>query len=232
MKMSQEPGPKVLSVDTSTPRGSVALLQGSTLRAEIRFHSETTHSACLLQAIERVLCTSDTELDQLQLVTVGVGPGSFTGIRIGMATAIGFAQSLAVPLAGVSGLDALAYQLTFLRMRIGIVLDAQRFQVYYAEYDMRSPRARVHSQPALWTPRALDRYLGSRRVYLAGDGVTRYGRELRVSRSGRRQQATVDLFLASAIARVALGRRRSWKRGLSLKMEPLYIRLPDALRKN
>src|SRR6059036_1572063 len=117
-------------------------MQGREGVAELRLHSQETHSARLLNSIHYLLSSSGWDLAKLELIAVGIGPGSFTGIRIGVATALGLAQSLSLPLACVSGLDALAFDLAYLRSRIGIVIDAQRMQVYYAEYIV-GPNGRV-----------------------------------------------------------------------------------------
>jgi tRNA threonylcarbamoyladenosine biosynthesis protein TsaB len=221
---------KVLALDTSTTRGSVALLAGNEVIADLRLMSRDQHSERLLGSIDFLLRNSAWTLAQLNLIAVGIGPGSFTGIRIGVSTALGLAQSLSCPLACVSGLDALAHEMGFLDGRIGIVMDAQRLQVYYAEY--RAGQGKVHRvrRPALWFPQDLEPELGRKRVYVAGDGAVRYASELGISTTGRRRLVVMDLFLAVAIARLALTRRRSWRCGDYLKAEPLYIRPPDALR--
>ncbi len=232
MIMAQTSSLSVLSIDTSSPRASVALMLGPEVVAELRLQSRETHSARLLTSVEYLLSCSGWELEKVQLIAVGIGPGSFTGIRIGVATALGLAQSLSLPLASVSGLDALAHDMAYLHGRIGVVMDAQRMQIYYAEYVV-STKGRVHpaGRCGLWFPSDLDRALGRRRLYLAGDGLLRYWRELRVSSSGNRRLIERDLFLAPAIARLALSRERSWREGQYLTAEPLYIRPPDALRK-
>jgi tRNA threonylcarbamoyladenosine biosynthesis protein TsaB len=226
----RKPVLKILALDTSTTRGSVALLAGEETIADLRLLSKDQHSERLLGSIDFLLRNSGWTLAQLNLIAVGIGPGSFTGIRIGVSTALGLAQSLSCPLACVSGLDALAHEMGFLNGRVGIVMDAQRLQVYYAEYNAGQGRVRRVRGPALWFPRDLEPALGRKPVYVAGDGAVRYARELRISATGRRRLVVMDLFLAAAIARLALARRRSWRSGDFLKAEPLYIRPPDALR--
>lgn len=239
-------GPKtlrVLALDTSSPRGSVALLEGGEVRGEIRLAAEISHSERLLRSIEFVLESCLRKLDEIELVAVGIGPGSFTGIRIGVATALGLAQTLERPLAGVSGLDALGTALGRVAgeianaprksacIAIGIVMDAGRGQVYYSGYGASARRIRRVGRPILCDPSELARTLGRRRVLLAGDGAERYARELGIGRSSPRRLVAVDPFLAAEIGRVALSRPASWRQGAELEAEPLYIRLPDALVK-
>ena len=207
-------------------------MQGPDVVAELRLHSQETHSVRLLNSVEYLLSCLSWELEAIQLVAVGSGPGSFTGIRIGIATALGLAQSLSRPIARVSGLDAIAHDMAYLQGRIGVVIDAQRSQVYYAEYVVGlNGRTRLRGKPGLWAPADLDRTLGRKRLYLAGDGAMRYCRELRISSSRTRRLIERDLFLAPSIGRVALSRKWSWRKNEYLTAEPLYIRPPDALSK-
>ncbi len=233
MIMPPDKSIRVLSIDTSSSRGSVALMRAAELVAELRLLSQETHSGRLLNSVEFLLSLSGWYLRDVQLIAVGIGPGSFTGIRIGVSTALGLAQTLSCPMAAVSGLEALAHESAFVKGRIGIVMDAQRSQVYYAEYLAGATgRLRLVQKPGVWFPRDLDRALGRRRLYVTGDGAERYWKELGMSESGLRRFLKKDLFLAPGIARLALRRKRSWRRGEFLTAEPLYIRPPDALRKS
>jgi tRNA threonylcarbamoyladenosine biosynthesis protein TsaB len=221
---------KVLSIDTATSRGSVSLLEGSELVAELRLQSPETHSARLLRSIEFLLANAGWELAALELVAAGIGPGSFTGIRIGVATGLGLAQALSLPFAGISCMDALARRSGLPEGRLGIVRDAQRAQVYYAEYTRRYPYVRREVKPFLCHPGAWREQTPLRGLHLVGDGVARYRKELGVSRTGWPRHIETDLFLSGDIGRLAHLRKRFWLRGDSLQAEPLYIRPPDAMR--
>lgn len=220
---------KILSLDTSTPRGSVALLEGRVLTAELRVLSLETHSARLLSSVDVLLRNAGWNLADLGLVVAGIGPGSFTGIRIGVATAMGLAQTLSIPFAGISNLDALAHQAAGIDGRIGVVMDAQRSQLYFSEYLSNHGKIRHLGKPKLMYPSDLRRYLRGSRLYLIGDGVVRYAHELKLPSAGWPRLVEVDLFLAAALGRLALGCKRSWRSGEFLQSEPLYIRPPDAL---
>ena len=222
---------KVLALDTSTPRGRAALLEGRELVAELRLLSLETHSARLLASIEFLLKGAGWSLEDLGLIAAGIGPGSFTGIRIGVATALGLAQTLSIPFAGVSGLDALARRLPGIDGRIGVVMDAQRAQVYYAEYVSLKGRIRKAGKPVLMYPADLRLHLRGAHLFLIGDGALRYSKELSLPRSGGLRLVEVDLFLAAALGRLALERRRSWRSGEFLAADPLYIRPPDAVKR-
>jgi tRNA threonylcarbamoyladenosine biosynthesis protein TsaB len=230
MTMPEQQAYKVLSLDTSSPRGSVALLQGKDVIGELRLASLETHSSRLLKSIDFLLETAGWNLRDLDLVAAGIGPGSFTGIRIGVATALGLAQSLDVPFAGVSGMDALARQNSFVQGRIAVVMDAQRSQVYYAEYMVNQNRLRRVCKPSLLYPAALRQQIQGRGIVLIGDGANRYFSKIGTNHSDRARFVTADLFLATGIGRLAQSRKKTWKTGAALQSEPLYIRPPDATK--
>jgi tRNA threonylcarbamoyladenosine biosynthesis protein TsaB len=230
MTMPQKLSLKTLSLDTSSVRGSIALLKGEDVIGELRIASLETHSARLLRSIDFLLESAGWVLKDLNLVSVGIGPGSFTGIRIGVATALGLAQSLGIPFAGVSGLDALALQNSFLLGKIAVIMDAQRAQVYYAEYIGEEGRIRCAGKPSLYYPAALEKQLKRRKIYLIGDGACRYFSKFGKLQGDWPRFIEVDLFLAAGIGRLALNRKRTWRTGEALQSEPLYIRPPDATR--
>jgi tRNA threonylcarbamoyladenosine biosynthesis protein TsaB len=230
---------KILALDTSSPRGSIALLEDDELTAELRLTSSDTHSARLLSGVEYLLSAAGWKLEECGLIAAGIGPGSFTGIRIGVATALGLAQSIGCALAPVSGLDALASAVARLLAEpdregpaIAIAMDASRGQIYYAEYRVRRGRLHAAVRPSLRSPDLARATMGNRRMLVAGDGAVCYAAELGIARGGgRRRLVSLDLFLACPVGRLALSRKRSWVRGEYLAAEPLYIRPPDALVK-
>jgi tRNA threonylcarbamoyladenosine biosynthesis protein TsaB len=223
--------PRILALDTSTPRGSVALLAGRDMRAEVRLHSVATHSESLLQSIKFLVNSQGWTLPDLDLIAAGIGPGSFTGIRIGVATALGIAQAASIPFAQVSGLDALAQQVSHLTGRIGAVLDAHRAQAFYAEYMASGGRIRTVRRPALVDNLDLEHHLKDRHLYLVGDHDVCRRAEKGCTGDHWPRIVPADLFLAAAIGQLACGNRRKWRSGEYVPAEPLYIRPPDALRK-
>jgi len=208
----------------------VAVLEGREVLGELRLVIPDTHSAQLLNSVEFLLQRIGWSLPTLELVAAGTGPGSFTGIRIGVASAIGLAQSLGIPFAGISGLDALAAQLPIPESRVAAVMDAQRAQVYFAEYERKRGKIKLIGRPALCFPSDLRKRIAGRRLYLAGDGAERFERELGIPESGWPKLLKADLFLACGIGRLAIERKRCWRSGKFLQSEPLYIRPPDAIR--
>lgn len=126
---------KILAVDTSQKTVSTALMADNVILADIFVNSGRHHSEILLQAIEEVFRLAGLEPDEMDLFAVTIGPGSFTGLRIGAATIKGLALSTGKPVVGVSTLDVLALNSTpAVRRMICPMLDAQRNQVYTALY--------------------------------------------------------------------------------------------------
>ncbi|RLA79201.1 MAG: tRNA (adenosine(37)-N6)-threonylcarbamoyltransferase complex dimerization subunit type 1 TsaB, partial [Deltaproteobacteria bacterium] len=116
---------RVLGIETSTDMGGVALVEDGVLRAEWTWNLPRGHSVRLIPAVEAVLKGLDWRVEDLDGVAVGVGPGSFTGLRIGLATAKGFALALGKPIVGIPSLDAMVYGLPSSRPLCAIT-DAKR----------------------------------------------------------------------------------------------------------
>ncbi len=228
--MPAKPLPKILAFDTASDRASLALLEGPEVVAELRLQAHQRHSELLLSSVDFLLDRMGWQIGELGLVAVGIGPGSFTGIRIGIATALGIAQSLSIPLAGISGLDAIAYQIAAYTDRLAVILDAQREQVFYAEYQAINGRIRPIGKPRLLSRLDLEPLLAQGRLCIAGD-VTPYATKVsHTEQRDRPRLLAVDLFLAPAIGRLAWSSKRTWRSGKYLKCEPLYIRPPDAFK--
>ncbi|MEW5784933.1 MAG: tRNA (adenosine(37)-N6)-threonylcarbamoyltransferase complex dimerization subunit type 1 TsaB [Bacillota bacterium] len=121
-------------MDTATLACSTALLQDECLLAEFTLNIRKTHSERLMPLVDAMLAEAGLEREQLNAVAVAAGPGSFTGIRIGVATARALAQGLAIPAVGVSTLEALAEGIAAPGVLICPLLDARRNQVYTALY--------------------------------------------------------------------------------------------------
>jgi tRNA threonylcarbamoyladenosine biosynthesis protein TsaB len=221
---------RTLALDTSSARGSVALLQGREIVGEVRLKTLLTHSATLLCSVEFLLGRAEWKLQNINLVAAGIGPGSFTGIRIGVATALGVAQSLRIPFAGVSGLDALASQAGIADGRIFVVMDAQRSQVYCGEYGVVKGRLRRTTRPSLKSSFELEFRMRKRQMYIVADLNLRCLENLKKTGEEWPRVKAADMFLAAAIGRLAQERKRTWKSGEYLAAEPVYIRPPDALR--
>jgi tRNA threonylcarbamoyladenosine biosynthesis protein TsaB len=125
---------RVLALETSTLAGGVALVDGERLVAEYVLDVSVTHSERLLAAVDRVLADARWGPRDLQGLAVSIGPGSFTGLRIGVSTAKGLAWALGVPIAAVPTLDAMAAAVPWAALPVCPVLEARRDEVYACLY--------------------------------------------------------------------------------------------------
>jgi len=125
---------RVLAVETSSLAGGVALLDGERLLAEYLLDVRATHSERLMPAIDRVLADTGWSPGDVEGLAVAIGPGSFTGLRIGLSAVKGLALALAIPIAAVPTLDAMAASLPFADLPVCPVLDARKGEVYASLY--------------------------------------------------------------------------------------------------
>ena len=124
----------LLAVDTSTTSCSVALFRGDRLLAEELYAAGKTHSRHLMSMIHRMLERCACEPGDIGGIAVTRGPGTFTGLRIGISTVKGLAAATGAPVVGVSSLAALAFPLAFNDCPVVAMIDARRGEVYYTQY--------------------------------------------------------------------------------------------------
>ena len=125
----------ILAIDTATQVSSVAVASADKLAAELTMQAKLTHSETLMPHIKEVLCMANVRKEQLEGIAVSIGPGSFTGLRIGLAAAKAMAYALDLPIVGVSTLKALAYHYPVPGLRIVSLLDAQKGNAYRESYE-------------------------------------------------------------------------------------------------
>jgi tRNA threonylcarbamoyladenosine biosynthesis protein TsaB len=124
----------VLALDTATPGGGLAILEDSRILGVVSTRVEETYSSRLFRHLEFLLSETRLELRSMDLFAVAAGPGSFTGLRVGLTAVKGWAEVLAKPIASVSGLEAVAAQVRGGSGLLVPVLDARRGQIYAGVY--------------------------------------------------------------------------------------------------
>ncbi len=165
---------RVLALDSSSLTGSIALCQGELLVAESLLNVRSTHSEKLLQQIDLLLGEAGWTLADIDLYAVVTGPGSFTGLRIGLATINGLAQVHGKPVIGVTSLSAVAMNLPLLEDPFCVFLDARKKEVYAQLFHWQDGQLTAVAEPTVCPPRDLLDSLDQRRVALVGDGVRLY----------------------------------------------------------
>jgi tRNA threonylcarbamoyladenosine biosynthesis protein TsaB len=220
----------ILGIESSTMTGSVALMDEERLIAEHTLNLRETHTSRLMPAIDKILKDASLVSKDLDGIAVSSGPGSFTGLRIGIATAKGLAQGWDVPVVGIPTLDGLAFNLLNCKDLVCPILDARKGEVYCALYKNRKRLTKY----MVWEPGRLLKKIGSRvkgqgsRVIFLGDGVEVYG-DLIKRRLGRKAvfaPKTRRLPSAASIAELGLKRLRRNKKSELLTLKPIYVRAP------
>lgn len=125
---------KILGIDTSTKTMSIALISDDQILGEINFYSNMDHSEKLVDNINFLLKSNDTKVEDLDLIGVAVGPGSFTGVRIGIATVKGLCEFRDIKTVPVSSLEILSRNFSSSK-HVAVAVDAKRNRVYGALYD-------------------------------------------------------------------------------------------------
>lgn len=164
---------RILAIEASSLVASVAILTDDIITAEYTVNHKKTHSQTLLPMIDEVCRMAETEPESLDAIAVSGGPGSFTGLRIGSATAKGLGQALGIPLVHVPTLDAMAYNMYGTDMLICPIMDARRSQVYTGIYSFEAGRLTVHMPSSAMAAGELLERLEEirRRTVFIGDGI-------------------------------------------------------------
>jgi tRNA threonylcarbamoyladenosine biosynthesis protein TsaB len=142
----------ILALDTSSPAGSLAILRDEKVIAVVSTWAEETYSARMFRHLEFLLRELSLDLKQIDLFAVAAGPGSFTGLRVGLTAAKGWAEVYSKPVAGVSGLEAVAAQAHSTAQLLIPILDARRGQIYFGFYRRSDGRSAVEGDECVMTP--------------------------------------------------------------------------------
>jgi tRNA threonylcarbamoyl adenosine modification protein YeaZ len=210
----------VLVVDSSTPAVTAALVEvtdhGVVMRAERRAVDAKAHGELLAPAVEAVLGEVGAAPRELDAIVAGVGPGPFTGLRVGLVTAASMAQTLDIPTYGVCSLDALGLGEAG---RVLAATDARRKEIYWAVYE---GGARVTGPDVDLPAVVAERVAGLGVTGAVGEGAHRYADVL-----GLPVRDEPRYPPAAALAELAAERIRVRKPGE--RLTPLYLRRPDAM---
>ncbi|GCD36858.1 tRNA (adenosine(37)-N6)-threonylcarbamoyltransferase complex dimerization subunit type 1 TsaB [Streptomyces chrestomyceticus JCM 4735] len=205
----------LLALDTATPAVTVAVHDGSRVLAEERQVDARRHGELLLPAVDRVLAEAGVKLGAVSDIVVGVGPGPYTGLRVGLVTAATFAAALDVPVHGLCTLDGIAYA-AGLDEPFLVATDARRKEVYWARY--ADARTRL-TEPAVDRPADIADEAGA--LPSVGAGALLYADTFTGVRDGGPEHQSAGALAALAAEKLARGEEL-------LPPQPLYLRRPDA----
>ncbi|WP_099466743.1 tRNA (adenosine(37)-N6)-threonylcarbamoyltransferase complex dimerization subunit type 1 TsaB [Konateibacter massiliensis] len=219
---------KILAIDSSGLVASAAIIEDETMVAEYTINHKKTHSQTLLPMIDEIVKITDTNLEDIDAIAVAGGPGSFTGLRIGSATAKGLGLALNKPLISVPTVDGLAYNLYGTDKVICPIMDAKRNQVYTGLYEFKDDVFHIiEEQMAV----SIEEIIGKlnkigRPVIFAGDGIPVYAQTIKDT-----------LTVAYSFAPAHLNKQRAASIGtlakqylIEGKTEPAEEHKPDYLR--
>jgi len=222
------PRMRLLALETATLAGGAALLEDGRLVGESRLNIALTHSERLMAMVDRLLQDCGWEASSLRGLAVSIGPGSFTGLRVGAATAKGLALALDLPVAPVPTLDALAATLPFADAPVCPLLDARKGEVYCSLYRW-SGTAMVREWDYLAVPPAEAAARLAPPVIVLGDGVAACRPHLARLGAGLREAPPAQSLPSAAVVG-ALGHAiLSAGAGIPAeRLAPLYLRPSEA----
>ena len=220
---------KILAIDTATDSCSVAVMENDRLLCEINLVSGRTHSTHLMPLIRQVASMAGIELSEVDGFAVSKGPGSFTGLRIGLSTVKGLAVGFNRPLVGISTLHALAVQAAVPDYMICSLVDARKKEVYCATYRRRNQEVAQLGPEVVQTPQRVADSITEPCVFV-GNGAQLYAETLVNNGFPRRMLAprSQHLIRASTIARLSLPHFKSDRTHDAALLVPSYVRKSDA----
>ncbi|MDD3173328.1 MAG: tRNA (adenosine(37)-N6)-threonylcarbamoyltransferase complex dimerization subunit type 1 TsaB [Herbinix sp.] len=225
---------KILALDSSGLVASVAIVTEENMLAEYTVNYKKTHSQTLLPMLDEIIKMVEMDLKDVDAIAVAAGPGSFTGLRIGSATAKGLGLALNKPIIPVPTLDGLAYNLYATDKLICPMMDARRGQVYTGLYEFDQNEFQIRKQQtAIAVEDILEEInqLGQEVIFL-GDGVPVYKEIIEQKAKVKYNFAPIHLNRQRAGAIGALGTLYYQKNIIQTasQHEPVYLRLSQAER--
>jgi tRNA threonylcarbamoyladenosine biosynthesis protein TsaB len=219
---------KILAVDTTSESGSAAILDGDVLRAMVGFSKKPGYAEKLLPTVEQMLEELSLELSDIDGFAVAAGPGSFTGLRIGIATMEGLSYATRRPVVGISSLEATAHRYRFVNGWVAPILDARRKEVFGALYEANGRELKEAVAPVCEPAERFLARLPKEPVLVAGTATLVFRELLSHESQGHLQSAAPSFFLAEEVARLGSERIQKGASTLLGSLEAIYLRPSDA----
>lgn len=225
---------KVLSIDSSTASASCAILEDNKLLGEVSLNDKKQHSVILMPLIDSLLKNLKLDIDDIDGFAVSSGPGSFTGLRIGIATIKGLANATNKPFIGISTLDALAFNMAYTSGIICPIIDALRDNVYTALYSFNNNKLErltdymaIHIDDLIDTIKEKD----STSVSFIGDAVPKFKEKLNNSfNTVYFAPSNLNLARASSLGELGLEKLKSGLCDDLIAFSPIYLKKSQAER--
>lgn len=224
---------RILALDSSGLVATVAIVEDDQTIAEYTVNYKKTHSQTLLPMLDEIVKMTEFDLDTIDAIAVAGGPGSFTGLRIGSATAKGLGLALNKPLIHVPTVDGMAYNLFGCMGLICPIMDARRNQVYTGIYRFEHEFEIVEEQMAIAVQELIEKLNAyGEKVTFLGDGVPVYEKQLEEGLTVPYSFAPAHVNRQSAAAVGALGMKyiTEGKTETAREHQPDYLRVSQAER--
>lgn len=220
----------ILGIDTATPQVGCAIGGHEGVLAAFQSAKGKRHAETLVPAIKFLCEQTGIELAEMGAVAVDIGPGLFTGLRVGVATAKAMASALRVPMVPVSSLDLLAFEVRWTTRRIVSVVDARRGEVFYAFYRQVPGGVQRLSEMLVGSPEQLCSEIQAtgEEVLAIGDGALRYRDELADLIRVEIEDAGMAFPSPAALVQLAHARALREEFVQPWDLQPLYLRKADA----
>ena len=220
---------KILAVNTATKCCSVGIVDKDFLLVELILTTGQTHSKHLTEMINRAINLSGLAISDLDGFAVTMGPGSFTGLRIGISTVKGLVMGTGKPLVGVSTLDALAMQATFCPHLVCSLLDARKGEVYFSRYRFVDGALKKEGIEGVFAPPKVLDDINEPCLFI-GDGALLYQNEIvyRMGKLAHFAPPNQNAIRASTVAYLAMDRFVKQETDDVIHFVPHYIRKSDA----
>lgn len=215
----------IFGIDTCCQAATSAIYDGEKLLAQTVINHKKTHSQKIMPQVDQLFALSELSVSDIDAFAAAVGPGSFTGVRIGVATVKGMAQALNKPCIPVSTLEALAFPLSSFQGLVCPILDARRGQVYNAIFENGK---RICPDRALALSELLSEIKGKRVIFM-GDGIFPYRDEiLSVIPDAQFAPEVIAMNLAGSVCQVAYEKYLKGEAVSANELVPSYVRLSQA----
>jgi tRNA threonylcarbamoyladenosine biosynthesis protein TsaB len=220
----------ILGITTSTAQVGCAIGGHEGVLGAVHSSRGRRHAETLTPAIEFLCRQTRVELSEIGAIAVDLGPGMFTGLRVGVAAGKALAHARRLPMVGVASLDLLAFPLRHSNRRIVCALDAGRGELFHASYRQSPGGVQRITPPEVATPADLASDLAAvgEEVLLAGDGALRYRDQLEGIRRVELADAGEAYPQAGSLVQLAHARALREEFVSPAELTPLYLRMPDA----
>jgi len=224
----------ILAVDTTTFAGSVALLEKTKLLAEVNIDSPSTYSERLLPAVDFILKTNGMNIKDMDGFALAAGPGSFTGIRIGLSTVKSFSYASGKPVAAVSTLKALAWKLRHPQNHLLCpLLDAKKGEIYAALFESKGEKLKEIVPQGAYSPDRFFTLLPSNRIiFFIGNGIGAYRDKIFQYFKDKARFPHRSPFIAFEVGLLGNELLRKNKGVSAQELKPIYFRKSQAEEKN